>query len=49
LQEAITGYKLFTKLAEQYADEIIRRTRAENALAGEKPQTHKQAERSKRP
>ena len=49
LQEAIAGYKLFTKLAEQYADEIIRRTRAENALAGEKPQTHKQAERRKRP
>jgi hypothetical protein len=27
LQEAIDGYNLFTRLAEQYADEIIRQTR----------------------
>ena len=33
LQEAIDGYNLFRKLAEQYADEIIRRTREECAKA----------------
>ena len=27
LQEAIDGYRLFTQLAEQYADEVIRLTR----------------------
>jgi predicted ArsR family transcriptional regulator len=31
LQEAIDGYNLFCKLAEEYADEIIRRTRQERA------------------
>ena len=31
LQEAIDGYNLFRTLAEEYADEIIRRTRAERA------------------
>ena len=31
LQEAIDGYNLFGKLAEEYADEIIRRTRQERA------------------
>lgn len=31
LQEAIDGYNLFRKLAEEYADEIIRRTRQERA------------------
>lgn len=29
LQEAIEGYRLFLKLAEQYADEVIRLTRRE--------------------
>ena len=29
LQEAIDGYQLFMKLAEQYADEVIRLTRRE--------------------
>ncbi len=29
LQEDIAGYQLFTKLAEQYADEVIRTTRRE--------------------
>jgi hypothetical protein len=29
LQEAIDGYARFKKLAERYADEVIRRTRAE--------------------
>ena len=29
LQKAIEGYQLFTKLAEQYADEAIRLTRRE--------------------
>lgn len=31
LQEAIDGYNLFRRLAEQYADEIIRSTRQERA------------------
>ena len=31
LQEAIDGYTLFRKLAEEYAEEIIRRTRHEHA------------------
>jgi hypothetical protein len=31
LQEAIEGYRQFRRLAEQYADAIIRRTRAERA------------------
>jgi len=29
LRRAIRGYALFRRLAEQYADEVIRRTRAE--------------------
>ena len=29
VQEAIDGYHLFIKLAEQYADEVIRQTRSE--------------------
>jgi len=31
LQAAIDGYNLFRKLTEEYADEIIRRTRQERA------------------
>ncbi len=31
LQEAIDGYTLFRKLAEEYADEIIRLTRSQRA------------------
>ena len=31
LQQAIDGYNLFRKLVEEYADEIIRRTREERA------------------
>jgi hypothetical protein len=30
VQEAIDGYRLFTRLAEEYADEIIERTRREH-------------------
>ena len=33
LRAAIRGYRLFRQLAEQYADEIIRRTRAAHARA----------------
>jgi len=33
LKEATEGYKLFMALAEEYANEIIRRTRAESAQA----------------
>ena len=31
LEEAIAGYRLFMKLAQEYAAEVIRRTRAERA------------------
>ena len=31
LQKAIDGYALFQRLARQYADEVIRRTRAQSA------------------
>jgi hypothetical protein len=33
LRQAIEGYTLFRRLAEQYADAIIRRTRAQRAQA----------------
>lgn len=36
LQKALDGYNLFRKLAEQYAGEIIRRTREERAKASPK-------------
>jgi hypothetical protein len=36
LQEAIDGYTLFRKLAEEYADEIIRLTRSERAKVKKK-------------
>jgi hypothetical protein len=36
LQEAIDGYSLFRKLAEEYADEIIRLTRLERAKVKKK-------------
>ena len=38
LQQAIDGYNSFCQLAEKYADEIIRRTRAERAK-NKKPKT----------
>lgn len=31
VSEAIKGYELFRKLAEEYADEVVRQTRAERA------------------
>lgn len=37
VQEAIDGYNLFIKLAEQYADEVIMQTRRERAKAFPKP------------
>ena len=37
LQEAIDGYTLFVKLAEQYADQIIRCTRALRVSPGRPP------------
>jgi hypothetical protein len=36
LQKAIDGYNLFKKLTEEYADEIIRRTRQETVKASTK-------------
>jgi hypothetical protein len=49
LQEAIAGHKLFKKLAEAYADEVIRRTRAQTASAAKAPSTVIKAQRRKRP
>jgi len=37
LQEAIDGYHQFMKLAEQYADEVIKQTRRERHKAFSKP------------
>jgi hypothetical protein len=48
LQEAIEGYKLFVKLTEEYADEVIRRTRADSASAGRSRTALTQPERRKR-
>ena len=36
LREAIRGYALFRRLAEQYADEVIRRTRAQRQQTRDK-------------
>jgi hypothetical protein len=47
LQEAIGGYALFVKLAEEYADEIIRRTRAESAAAAKSRAAHNKGGRKK--
>ena len=48
-RKAIRGYALFRTLAERYADEIIRRTRAERAQtsAGNRASTRKQQPRRK--
>jgi len=50
LQKAIDGYNLFRRLAQEYADEIIRRTREEHAGATtkNKPRKKKQKLRSQR-
>lgn len=37
LQEAIDGYRLYMTLAQQYAEEIIQRTRRENKPARKRP------------
>jgi len=47
LQEAIEGYRFFVKLAEEYADEIIRRTRAGSAAAAKSRAPHNKGERKK--
>jgi len=49
LCKAIRGYALFRRLAEQYADQIIRRTRAERAQTSAKNRaaTRKQLPRRK--
>lgn len=39
LQKAIDGYTLFKRLAEQYADEVIRRTRARRNAKAAPPRT----------
>ena len=41
VQEAIDGYGLFMRSAEQYADEIIRRTRPERVRAFPKPRNNR--------
>jgi hypothetical protein len=48
LQKAIEGYKLFVKLTEEYADEVIRRTRADSASAGTSRPAHRLTRRRKR-
>jgi hypothetical protein len=47
LRQAIHGYQEFMKLAEQYADEVINRTRRERGKAFQKP--HKPANRRRAP
>jgi len=49
LQEAIEGYRLFVELAEQYAGEIIRRTRTQNASPGTPRTAHSHGGQRKRP
>ena len=44
LQEAIDGYNLFRKLAEEYAEEIIRRTRHEHAKHKNRPKKERRRE-----
>jgi len=44
LQEAIDGYRSFKKLAEQYADQIIRRTRAQTASHAQNAPTRNKGE-----
>ena len=48
LQEAINGYRLFATLAEQYADEVIRRTRAHAASAAQRQSRRTKAGRPPR-
>lgn len=47
LQQAIDGYNLFVKLAEEYADEIILYTRAKNAKASLKSKRLKHKKESR--
>ena len=50
LKEATEGYRLFMKLAEDYANEIIRRTRVESAQASKgKMRAIRKKERRKKP
>ena len=50
LKEATEGYRVFMTLAEAYADEIIRRTRAQSAQASkEKKRPTRKKERRKKP
>jgi hypothetical protein len=47
LQKAIDGYALFVKLAEEYADEIIRRTRVKSVAPAKSRKPHNKGERNK--
>lgn len=38
LQQAIEGYRLFMKLANQYADQVIQRTRKKNPPVAQNPE-----------
>ena len=49
LRVAIEGYKLFMKLAEQYADAIIRRTRAQAASTAKRKPPRTKGGRPRRP
>lgn len=49
LQEAIDGYRLFRKLAEAYADQIIRQTRVERVRVAAVPRpAQKSSEKSRK-
>ena len=47
LREAIAGYRRFAQLAEAYADEVIRRTRAQAASAARNAPTRNKGARRK--
>lgn len=47
--DAIAGYKLFTQLAEQYADEVVRQTRAEREKEFPKRKTSDKTQKKNEP
>ena len=49
LQKAIAGYNLFMKLAEQYADEVIKQTRKERLEASSTSANRKKRAHTKSP
>jgi len=49
LQKAIEGYQTFMKLAEQYADEVVRQTRREREKAFPKPAKPRPPQKARTP